>query len=300
MKMNNKNELNISELYFHQALYLLRVLYSKIINILEASFGSVYAFRNAELNMFYTIFLEIVNDILKLKGFEELREGRPVLIESLVGDIEEFGDAWDIQISKLAYDFLGNIEKVYIISGVKTFKLPKTIEDSLLAVDKIIEEHKKENELLFKGVVKTKRDNLKGSIKQQKKSDEIPSEDKSKTEVSDDKGLKCGELVLNMSEATLKYKNHKISISPGKNAIKFLELLMSYKWLEYKEIARKLYLPCFSEKKSNEDVAETIRYQKSHLNTELKKSGLSDKETKEICDMIVAETNIGYRFQCND
>lgn len=79
-----KSEIDLDSLDFPQALYILRVLYSKIIEILEAVCRNYVLVRNTELNFYYTNFCVSVESILNLGGFEKLKEQAPNYTKALL------------------------------------------------------------------------------------------------------------------------------------------------------------------------------------------------------------------------
>lgn len=137
-KINSAN----SDEDFKQYLYQLRMSYTKIIEICDVFAGNYIAVRNGALNQYYTALTCIVDDILEQNGFEELKSERPELFESLIGDIENFDIEWEY-FSKQAYNFLAKIEKIYLLSGAPTYKLPPEIETFLQKINETISEHRK-------------------------------------------------------------------------------------------------------------------------------------------------------------
>jgi hypothetical protein len=127
---------------YTEALYLLKVLYSKILEILGAVCHNYVLVRNPELNFYYTTFNSVVDGILKLDGFEDLAPQAPELFESLIGNMSDADIEWDEGISKWGYDFLGKIEKEFIVNGSNTYKLPLILEEKLQKADEAIREHR--------------------------------------------------------------------------------------------------------------------------------------------------------------
>jgi len=111
-----------SELDYKQSLFLLKTFYSKILEILDAFAGGYIAVRNTVINHYYTVLNSLVDDTLNKKEFEGLKADKPEMFDSLIGDIEDFDVEWEFG-SKQAYDFLGKIEKLYILSGSPVFSL---------------------------------------------------------------------------------------------------------------------------------------------------------------------------------
>ncbi len=130
------------DLDYKQSLFLLKTFYSKILEILDAFAGGYIAVRNNVINHYYTVLNSLVDDTLNKKGFEELKNAKPELFESLIGDIEDFDVEWEFG-SKRAYDFLGKIEKLYILSGSPVFSLPDEMKIFLQKADEAVSEHRK-------------------------------------------------------------------------------------------------------------------------------------------------------------
>lgn len=131
-----------SDISFEQSLFLLKICYSKILEICDAFAGNYLAVRNSAMNHYYTILGSMIDEILDRDGFDELRNEKPHLFESLIGDIEDFDIEWEYE-SKPAYNFLAKIEKLFILSGSPTFKLPPEIEKFLQTAGEVAIAHKK-------------------------------------------------------------------------------------------------------------------------------------------------------------
>ncbi|MDP3727008.1 MAG: reverse transcriptase domain-containing protein [bacterium] len=127
---------------FKQSLFLLKTFYSKILEILDTFAGGYIAVRNNVINHYYTVLNSLIDDTLNKKEFEGLKADKPELFESLVGDIEEFDVEWEFG-SKQAYDFLGKIEKLYILSGSPVFGLPDELKIFLQKTDEAVSVHRK-------------------------------------------------------------------------------------------------------------------------------------------------------------
>jgi len=121
--------------------------------------------------------------------------------------------------------------------------------------------------------------------------------------VSKDVKLKCGNLILDPSNATLKYKkNPPVEIQPDNIVIRFLKLLLINKntVLKYSQIARDLNLNCYSVNPTKEydaNIARNVQFIKRDLKKILKKVGLTQKE---IDQMILSKKNVGYKLPCKD
>ena len=101
----------------------------------------------------------------------------------------------------------------------------------------------------------------------------------------------CGSLVINISAATLKYKdNPAVDIQPKNREIKFLVMLAKNKnVVAYSEIATEIESTSFGE----EVIARAVQYLKRDLKPILKKAGMTDEEIKK---MIKPVKNTGYKI----
>jgi len=113
--------------------------------------------------------------------------------------------------------------------------------------------------------------------------------------------LKCGDLVLNLTKATLQYKDNKpIEIEPENREIKFLKLLMESKGevIKYWEIAKMLNLKCIEQGVTEIDIevfSREVQFLKRDLNKFLIKAGF---EQEKLDKMVVAKKNMGYKLNC--
>ncbi len=146
---------------FNQALYIIKLYYGKIIQILEAECRGYFNITDEALNYYYTHLDKIVDDFLTLKGFEELREAKPELFESLVGNIQDIEIEWEYGYSQQAKEFYGKIERLYITSGSKQMELSKEIEAMFKSIDEAIAAHiKLDKELMEENDAKFRQTDL--------------------------------------------------------------------------------------------------------------------------------------------
>lgn len=127
---------------YKQSLFLIKIYYTKILEILDTFTGGFMTFRDASINHYYTVLNSLADDILNKKEFAELKNDRPELFESLIGNIADVDVEWEFG-SQNAYDFLGKIEKQYILTGSPVFKFPIEFETLLKNTNDAIAEHKR-------------------------------------------------------------------------------------------------------------------------------------------------------------
>lgn len=136
--------IDLSDVSFHQALYLLRAVFNKAVELLEAVCSGPIMMSDTRANFSYTILLQAVHEILDMKGFEELKKGMPELADSLVGDLTDADSEWEYGYGPQSRNFFAKIEKLYIKTGAIRTSLPRTADIVLAEADKALEEHRKQ------------------------------------------------------------------------------------------------------------------------------------------------------------
>ncbi len=285
--MNKQKEaLDYNKFDYPQLLNYLRINYLHILKILDNFCTCPVFLKDLRLNFCYMNLLKTVNTILELKSFEDLKKEKPELFEDLISDIEDMDIEWESGYSQVAYKFLARIEKEFIDKGYKFYEFPKGINHILEnTVDKAISAYGQENKLIFEGMLKKieKESGLKRV--------DQPSEE------SNNDLLEYGGIILNLSKATLQYKdNNQIEIQPDNKEIKFLKLLIQNKGnvLKYEEIAKKMRLSFYYESALKAIVAREVQFLKRDLGNVLRKAGLTQKE---ITKMIITKKKVGYKLK---
>jgi hypothetical protein len=83
-KSNEKDNLSLKTY-----IYLLKIYYSKVLEILDVFARGPIVFHCGALNHYYTKLILLIEDCLNKKGLEDLKNEKPILFESLMGNIEE-------------------------------------------------------------------------------------------------------------------------------------------------------------------------------------------------------------------
>lgn len=136
-------ELDFNRINFSQALFVLRVMYLKLLDILNCFSNRNFIISDGTLNYFYVALKTDIESVLKQSDFKELKDAyeNVYLFESLVGNIENADVEWENGGHQRAYALLGKIENLYIAKGAKTYKLPKSMENNLKKADIAIQKH---------------------------------------------------------------------------------------------------------------------------------------------------------------
>ena len=138
---------------FARALYSLKLLYEKMIELLETFFSGYMAIIDRELNRNYLRLCFRINEILKDSYFEKLNRYEWQPFENLlVLDIDAPGAIWEYGGSHLCYNFLNEIEKLLISMEVKPYSLfteDKRLLDSINTYLEIYSRNKVHHEKKF-------------------------------------------------------------------------------------------------------------------------------------------------------
>lgn len=125
-----------------QWLYLLKNLYLKLINILDAFTNAPIAFPNTQINGEYTAIKEAVDTLLKMAEFKTLQKLSPKLFPSLIQNYEGYDRIWINELENKTRAFFAELEREWILAGGREFELPEAFSQRLVFADKAIETHK--------------------------------------------------------------------------------------------------------------------------------------------------------------
>jgi len=255
---------------FYFGLYLLKHCYKTILDILETFCGGFFNIPDSNLNSSYLQCLKQIGVILNSqKKIKKVIGEPPKLFESLVGDIEEANQEWELGYRQAARTYYGKIENLFIKHGSRNYELPEFIQGFFSFTKTAIKYHKNTENTYKK---------LFGLNKKKKKIIELNG------------------LTLDLTKATLQYKKSpSFEISPTSQEIRLLLLLASHKnqVMEYKDLAKELDLNCYHEKVENKDVSRDVQFIKRDLTKILGKAGMMKAE---INRLILIKTNVGYKL----
>lgn len=133
-------ERKVADNDFKQSIFLLRILYSKVLEICDIIADQYVIVKDKEINHHYITLNSAITKILDKRGFEELREKQPIIPEDLISNMDDFDIDWKYD-KEQADKFLEEIERVYSSSS-STVKLPKKWIEFLKDTDEAINNYK--------------------------------------------------------------------------------------------------------------------------------------------------------------
>ena len=146
---------------YKQKLFFLRLLYGKVIEIIDATKSGYVMFDDEILNHHYIQLSLNIDTILKEKKFKNLNKEAPQIFDSLLGNSEEIDIAREYLKDDLLR-FIGKIQKECIMANVIDYTLSKEDEEFFNNIDKAINKHKEIVKLYSEELVKPEASNLNG------------------------------------------------------------------------------------------------------------------------------------------
>lgn len=218
---------------FLSNLYLLKVCYRKLINVLEVFFGGDLIIEDEGLNEFYLKICWMIEKALKVKGFEELKKEYKRPFENLLSAIDDtdyLEGEWELVTRREMKEFCGKIEQCFIRAGkivtpeIKKFlSLPenKLFFDTLDKYLTVFKKYKHRYERKwFENVVRQMHET---GILKQDWGEEYPPHIK---KILSKFPLRCKGLRFYPVTGNAVYRKTKTNFKPNSNEYKLLKALM--------------------------------------------------------------------------
>ena len=131
------------ELEHLRDLQMLAIYWGKICEIYDAITGGNVGFEDGLINRNYVLLTIRLDKLLAKDEFVGLREERPFIYDSFMGNIEDLDMAYEFMRPEL-WGFYGKLERMWIeeADGVGTFKLEDDEQRLLDGADESIKKHK--------------------------------------------------------------------------------------------------------------------------------------------------------------
>ncbi|MFA7676257.1 MAG: hypothetical protein WCY28_02510 [Candidatus Shapirobacteria bacterium] len=143
-KAINGEKIDMQNLSYEQALFLLKLITGYIFSLLNAMGSGYIIMTDERLNAQYIMLLDNLNKMLERKDFEEIKKILPEdLPNNLFENIDDMDIWWEYGGKSGIRNFYGEIETIWIRAGQQKFPLPKWLVLQLNEVDNVIAQHKK-------------------------------------------------------------------------------------------------------------------------------------------------------------
>ena len=136
--MNQAPSFDATKLKHGSALYLLKLLYDKAVQLTDAMLPaqSLVNVESKKLNSLYAPSVLLIKKLLERDDFSELKDGTDYLFPNLI-DADEID--WEHD-RKSAYNFLTRVEYAWIETGSPTVKISTELQHVFNDIDIVIEE----------------------------------------------------------------------------------------------------------------------------------------------------------------
>jgi hypothetical protein len=270
MGLFQQQKQEITKLPNNAAIFFYYLIFEKLLTIINTVYSGyaketkIFQPAHEDLNRYYTGLLFTFQVFNKRKDFNDISSEIHRPFSSLYKNFNDVIDFW-VDIKKMYYKNLADVKQ----SITQTYDLPPELTVAFQKIDKLLKDHQHQKDLLLNPIINN--------------TDQI---------------YIFGDIVINLSRATLSYKNIIVDITPSNKEFMFLLLLLRNKstLVEYRHIAKELQLNSFTSDSGNEDVSRAVQDIKKLLSKLLISFGIP----KQICinhlSTIRAIKNIGYKM----
>jgi hypothetical protein len=137
------DNIDYQKISYEQAVFLLKLVYSRIFNILESISTGYIHMTDERLNARYIILSDNLNGLLERKDMDTLRQSLPEIPKHLFEWIDEVDVWWENGGKSSLMNFYGEIEAMWVRTAQQTFPIPQWFGVFLTEVDNSVTEHTK-------------------------------------------------------------------------------------------------------------------------------------------------------------
>jgi hypothetical protein len=138
------DKIDYQKISYEQATFLLKIIYGRIFQILEAISTGFIHMTDEHLNKLYVMLSDNLNGLLERDDMKELRQNLPDWMpKHLFEGIDEMDVWWENGGQSNMMSLYGDVEMMWIRTAQQTFPLPQWFGLLLEQADKAIEAHKK-------------------------------------------------------------------------------------------------------------------------------------------------------------
>jgi hypothetical protein len=131
-----------AELQSQQDVYLLKLLYNRIIAILDAVVANGVIIEDDELDFVYVHLLAYTDNLLDKPQMKKWKDTAPDIYETLMGNAEDIGEGWQYSRTEVL-KYYAKIQKEWMLQNKPEFEVSDDVATVFGQVDEHIERHKK-------------------------------------------------------------------------------------------------------------------------------------------------------------
>lgn len=143
-KQKETNKLVKDELERLRTIQMLMIYFGKICQVYDTVASGDIGFDDGHINRMYLLLTIRFERLLEQKGFEQLREQKPDIYETLMGNYEDIDMAYEFLRPEL-WNFYGKLERLWLeaVDGLGAFELKQDEQKLLDDTDGAISAHRK-------------------------------------------------------------------------------------------------------------------------------------------------------------
>jgi uncharacterized small protein (DUF1192 family) len=131
-----------AELEHQQDVYLLRLLYNRVIAILDAVVSAGVVIEDDKLDFVYIKLTSVLESILSKQTMKSWEKDAPELYETLLGHAEDIGEGWQYSRAEVL-KYYAKLQKDWMLNSHVEFELDDKLAALFEEIDGLIAEHKK-------------------------------------------------------------------------------------------------------------------------------------------------------------
>lgn len=134
--------LGSAEVEYQQDVYLLRLLYNRVIAILDAVVSAGVLIEDSDLDFAYIQIMALIDGLLTKPSMKDWQKVAPEPYETLLGHAEEIGEGWQYDRTTVL-KYYAKLQKDWMLHGKPDFELDDKLVHLFEEVEKLVAAHQK-------------------------------------------------------------------------------------------------------------------------------------------------------------
>lgn len=131
-----------AELEYSKDVFLLRLLYNRVIAILDAVVSAGVVIEDDKLDFVYIKLTSLIEKILSKPSMKDWQKDAPELYETLLGHAEDIGEGWQYARTNVA-KYYAKLQKDWMLNSNTEFELDDSLAAMFEEIDGLVGAHKK-------------------------------------------------------------------------------------------------------------------------------------------------------------
>lgn len=131
-----------AELEYQKDVFLLRLLYNRVIGVLDAVVSSGIVIEDDKLDFVYVKLTSLIESTLGKPQMKDWQKDAPELYETLLGHAEDIGEGWQYSRADVL-KYYAKLQKDWMLNSSTEFKLDDKLTGMFEEIDELTAAHKK-------------------------------------------------------------------------------------------------------------------------------------------------------------